>query len=99
MYNGYLPKYVDHINGIRDDNRIENLREATNQQNNFNSGSKEGSSSQYKGVSWHKRGKKWVARYSLNGKQTHLGLFETEIEAYKAYSEATKKYHKDYQYK
>lgn len=50
---GDWPKdQLDHINGVRDDNRIENLREVTSQQNNFNRKPNSNSTSNYKGVSW-----------------------------------------------
>ena len=97
LYNqGKWPKdQLDHINGVRDDNRIENLREATIQQNNFNKKSY-GKTSAYKGVSWSKRDKKWRAAYGHKGKVYHVGLYETEIEAAGAYRRATEHLHKDY---
>ena len=94
---GKWPKdQIDHINGIKDDNRIENLREATKQQNQFNRKSERGSSSQYKGVSWCKLSKKWRAYYQHKGKLYHLGLYETEEEAAEAYRKATEHLHKEY---
>ena len=98
MYHyGEWPKeFLDHINGIRDDNRIENLREATNQQNQFNRKSKKDSSSQYKGVSWYKLSKKWRAGYQHKSKLYHIGLYETEEEAAEAYRKATEHLHKEY---
>ena len=96
-HNGKWPKEcIDHINGIRDDNRIENLREATNQQNNFNRKSREGSSSQYKGVCWDKKGKKWVVHYRYKGKLYYVGRYECEEEAAEAYQKATEHLHKEY---
>ena len=97
---GEWPKdQIDHINGIKDDNQIENLREATIQQNNFNKKSEKDSSSQYKGVHWHKPSKKWVAGYRYKRKRYHVGYYDTELEAAKAYDLATASIHKNFQRK
>lgn len=81
---------VDHINGVRDDNRWVNLREATNQQNQWNSSSAKGSSSQYIGVSWDKKSAKWQAYICPENKMVHLGYFACEIEAAKARDKAAR---------
>ena len=70
---GHLPKTLDHIDGDRMNNRIENLREATSSQNNQNR--KATSSSGVKGVVWHKQSKKWIASICVNRKSVHLGSF------------------------
>ena len=94
---GDWPKHtIDHINGIRDDNRWSNLREATRQENNFNSSSRKLSSSVYKGVFWAKRNKKWISKINFNNKQIHIGYFDCEIEAAKAYNEEAKKRYGDF---
>ena len=94
---GEWPKdQIDHINGIKIDNRIGNLRECTIQQNQFNRKSEKDSSSQYKGVSWCKLSKKWLAKYYYKSKRYYLGLFETEEDAAKAYRKATEDLHKEY---
>ena len=87
---------LDHINGIRDDNKIENLREVTKQQNQFNRKSNRGSSSGYKGVCYHKNINKWMAYFCSGSKRTHIGYFGTEIEAAKAYDNAVKSLHGKY---
>lgn len=84
---------IDHINGIRDDNRIINLREVTHQQNCFNMPTPATNKSGYKGVSWHKEGKKWQSHIQANKKHYYLGLFDTAEEAHEAYKEASKRLH------
>ena len=88
---GRLPdKDLDHINGVKDDNRIGNLREATKSENLYNKKGI-GGSSKYKGVSFNKQLQKYVAYASLNKKRYHLGTFECEIAAAKAYDEFANK--------
>lgn len=72
------------------------MREATTQQNNFNRKPKNGISSKYKGLSWHKRNKKWQVQYQLNGNMIYVGLYECEIEAAKAYDEAVRKHQREF---
>ena len=76
---------LDHINRIRTDNRISNLRILTNQQNQFNTNAK--------GYYWNKAAQKWKSQIQVNGKQIYLGLFKTEEEARQSYLEGKKKYH------
>jgi hypothetical protein len=78
MHNGYIPKMIDHINGDRTDNRIENLRAATNYQNSLNKGLQSNNTSGVKGVSWDKAKKKWHAQLTYNGKHRHLGYWVAE---------------------
>lgn len=72
---------VDHRNGIRHDNRLENLRLVTHQQNNFNR-------TMVKGYSWNKRKMKWITQIKINSRSIHLGYFESEDEARQAYLDA-----------
>ena len=91
LAHGHCPKFIDHINGMKDDNRIENLRTCTNQENQRNMGVQQNNKSGYKGVSWHKQSNKYRAQIMINGKLIHLGLFDTAKEASKAYEERAKK--------
>ena len=77
--------FVDHINNNSLDNRIENLRILTNQQNQWNTNAK--------GYCWCKRSNKWRPQIMVNGKIKYLGLFTEEADARNAYLEAKEKYH------
>lgn len=81
---------IDHINNIRTDNRLENLRLCTHQQNSFNQKRKRVSSSRFKGVHWCKTYKKWVSAIRHNKRGKHLGNYDNEIEAAKAYDKKAK---------
>ena len=75
---------IDHKNNDSLDNRKQNLRFCTNQQNQQNQKPR-GGSSKYKGVTWHKRVNKWSARISLDGTTYNLGYFDNEENASLAY--------------
>ena len=81
-----LANYKD-INGIKDDNRICNLRSVTNQQNCFNR-------TNAKGYTWNKRHSKWMSKIKVNSKTINLGYYNTEQEARNAYLAAKEIYHK-----
>ena len=77
----------DHINHIKNDNRLVNLRWATTSQNNRYLQKREGCSSQYIGVYKTTRGKPWRATCKIDGVKSHLGTFDTEEEGAKAYND------------
>jgi hypothetical protein len=87
-HNGDIPDglQIDHINGTRDDNHIENLRLVTQNENQWNRKTA-------KGYSWHKSHKKWHSQIKVNGKVLHLGYFDNEEEARQVYLDAKEKYH------
>jgi hypothetical protein len=74
---------IDHINGVKTDNRVDNLRIVTQQKNCENRRSK----------GYHKIGKKWRAQIKVNKKKHHLGYFDTEQEAHAAYLDAKAIHH------
>jgi len=88
---------TDHINHNGLDNRKENLRSATRNQNNQNYLPQK-HSSKYKGVYWNKKEKKFKAYIGLNGKAIHLGYFKTEIEGAKAYDRKAKEIYGEFAY-
>jgi hypothetical protein len=79
---------VDHRNRDGLDNRRENIRFATCSQNTANSLG--WSASGYKGVSWHKRHKKWIAHVMKDQRLIHLGYFDDKGEAAQAYNDAAR---------
>lgn len=83
---GKVVDCIDHINGNKTDNRIENLRDVTQQQNQHNR-------TTAKGYSWNKLEKKWKAHIRLNNKGIHLGTFDKEEDAREAYLNAKEIYH------
>ena len=80
-----LPE-VDHINQIKYDNRIENLRWCSHS-NNCRNQKKRNGTSKYFGVHWCKRDKKWISSIQLNKKRKVIGYFETEEDAYARWCE------------
>jgi len=81
---------LDHINGNTLDNRKANLRVCTSRQNSRNSRKRKGCSSRFKGVFWSKNTGKWRASIKNSVKRIHLGYFESESQAAKAYDEKAK---------
>lgn len=80
FYKRWPDQFMDHINGVRDDNRIENLRLVTQSENMKNIGKRENTSG-VTGVSWNSNARKWIVQISIDGRNTYLGLFDTIEEA------------------
>src|SRR6185295_6620023 len=87
---------LDHINGIRSDNRIVNLRYATPSQNQHNRGKPKNNTSGIKGVYWDKARKKWHAQINLDDTVIYLGRFTDSKDAAKAYATAALKFHGEF---
>lgn len=87
---------VDHINGIKNDNRWCNLRAATRSQNCANARIQKSNTSGLKGASFKTREGMYEARISKDGKARHLGYFATAGEAHAAYLAAAQNLHGDF---
>tara|TARA_B110000858_G_C17410175_1_gene296390 strand:+ start:114 stop:497 length:384 start_codon:yes stop_codon:yes gene_type:complete len=85
QFNGKKPKgfQIDHINGNKLDNRIENLRLATYAENQWNARTRVDNRSGVKGVCWHKATQKWRAQIKQNKVLHYLGVYNTLEEAKK----------------
>lgn len=81
--------FIDHINGSRGDNRVENLREVSNAENLQNM-------KKAKGCTYIIRLDKWMAQINVNKEHKYLGVFNTEQEAHEAYLKAKKELHPFY---
>jgi len=94
MHNAFPAGEIDHIDGVRSNNAIANLREATRSENVHNrKGANKNSKSGFLGVSWHKQSMKWVAQIKFNRKSFNLGLFDSPEVAHAAYLSAKAKFH------
>jgi hypothetical protein len=87
---------VDHTNTIRDDDRIENLRLADEEENRRNSKMYCTNTSGFKGVTLEKSVNKWKAYIYLHNRRIHLGLYPTKEEAAAAYAEASSRLHGEF---
>ena len=83
-HHGYLPKFIDHIDGDRLNNKIENLRPATKADNSRNMKITQRNTSGAKGVYWHSQRSKWQGRVVFNYKTISVGLYEKFEDAKKA---------------
>lgn len=80
-------KPVDHLNGICGDNRLSNIRMATQSENQANRRKGTGHSSKFKGVTWDKERETWKCVIMKGWKRVFIGRFQDEVEAAKAYDE------------
>jgi len=96
MFNGYMPAEVDHIDGDKANNRIENLRGCTHAQNGRNRPRQANNKSGVKNVGWSDQRKKWVVYMKVDGKNTNFGGFDDlELAAFVA-SELRDKHHGEF---
>lgn len=91
MHYGKWPSgEIDHINGIRSDNRIINLRDVTRRQNAQNKNTHR--NGRLPGCYLHTQSRKWHSQIQVGDKRISLGLYDTEIEAHMAYVKALELY-------
>jgi hypothetical protein len=83
---------IDHINGIRTDNRLQNLREVSVSENRKNQRRRSNNTSGVTGVSWARTKQKWLADIRVNGKQIYIGRFDDFEDAVAARKAAEAKY-------
>jgi hypothetical protein len=95
-YGKWPELFIDHIDRDRANNRIANLRIATRSQNGRNKVSKQNTSSQYLGVSYHISNRKWQASIRDHGQDIHIGYFDDEVKAARAYDAAALKIHGEF---
>ena len=93
---GFVPNLIDHTDQNKQNNKIENLRAATNSENLRNRPKQSNNTTGFKGVSFHKPTNKFQAKIKINKQQIYLGLFLAAEDAYAAYCIAAKKYHHEF---
>jgi hypothetical protein len=95
LHHGAIPAglQIDHLNNDRSDNRLKNLRLATNLQNQFNSARHANNKSGFKGVGWNTHARKWQAQININGTRKYLGKFSTREAAAACYAAAAIAHH------
>lgn len=99
MFYGKDPEgFVDHINGNRQDNRIENLRVVSRSENQRNQKKRTNNTTGVLGVSWSKHANAWLARITYDGKQKNLGYYKDFDDAVRVRMAAEIKhnYHKNH---
>lgn len=96
LFHGYLPKIIDHVNGIKTDNRIENLREATSFENGYNTKLSVTSKSGVKNVRWLKKLDAWQVRLKVKSINKVIGYFKDLELAELVATMAREKYHGEF---
>lgn len=83
---------IDHINRVKDDNKIKNLRDVDRLINSINKDLQSNNTSGMRGVSFSKQKDRWISFIKINGEHKHLGTFASFDDASKSRKEAEKKY-------
>lgn len=95
-HHGWCPEVVDHVDMNRLNNRIENLRAASKSANGMNRGAQANNTSGYKGVTYCRDRKKWVAQITAEGAHRNLGRFDTAEDAAEVYRRASEELHGEF---
>jgi len=96
IFNGYLPKFINHIDGNLLNNKIENLKEIKHSKNIQNSKKRNDNTSGVKNVHWNKKNKKWRVQLTINGKQKCFGSYDNLDMAELVAQKARNKYYGEY---
>jgi len=96
LINGFIPEFIDHVDGDRKNNSPKNLRSATISQNNMNARIKSNNRSGFKGVSKVKKSGNFVSKIMANGKLHYLGEYKIAYDAAKAYDAAAIELHGEF---
>jgi hypothetical protein len=81
LHQGHLPEQIDHIDHDPTNNRLENLRAATNKENGRNRSAGKNNTSGMVGVGWNKKDRRWIARIKINGQLKYLGSYSEKSDA------------------
>lgn len=96
LINGYLPENIDHIDGDKLNNKIENLRSSTTSQNGFNSKIRLDNKTGIKGVLWCKKNKVYIAKITTSKKVLIIGRYKNLCDAKKAIENERERLHKEF---
>jgi hypothetical protein len=91
MHHGWFPDEVDHVDGVRDNDRVENLRAATASENQCNKRRLRNNTSGFKNIRF--KAKKWNVELKLNNKNYYFGRYDDLELAELVAMEARNKYH------
>lgn len=92
QYGEFPPDQIDHINRVRHDNRMQNLRSVSRSENMMNQPLRANNTSGVCGVGWHKLTEKWEAKITVQQNRTYLGYFSDWFEAVCARKSADNKH-------
>ena len=98
-HNGYMPEFIDHIDGNKLNNKIENLRACSKSQNGFNQKPRKNNTSGVKNLYWSSHFKKWLVKLQINNVVKHIGYFVDKELAELVAIEAMDKFHGNFAYK